>query len=302
LDKILEHVNHTSEISWNIKSILHPKQAKAFNAITCISNYFFRLPLHFLCVLASISRHLQSFSQHGFFLLKVVKFLTSLPVFLIQLSTRLSQLKFLGNYTESLQTESGQQCTTIESELRDDTGNPKTDSEQSNESFAKKRNIHKGQRMFIVAGNILSTMILDVLFGITLVYFICSSSLVVDITDNLISYTNYAAHLLTNLINWLMGVPGGLKLNRTLTNFLGKFFLYHIYLWQTYLQVIQPYLEPVLQVCILSGCLGMSFLISMASDVFSLLTLHIYFFYVYAARLYSLQIYAIISLARLFMG
>ncbi len=28
-----------------------------------------------------------------------------------------------------------------------------------------------------------------------------------------------------------MGVPAGLKLNKQLNEFLGRFFLYHIYLW-----------------------------------------------------------------------
>jgi phosphatidylinositol glycan class Q protein len=37
------------------------------------------------------------------------------------------------------------------------------------------------------------------------------------------------------LIEWLMGVPVGLKLNRPLSTVLGKFFLYHLYLWKTYI-------------------------------------------------------------------
>ena len=37
---------------------------------------------------------------------------------------------------------------------------------------------------------------------------------------------------LDRLLNWLMGVPAGLKLNETLAHFLGKFFLYHIFLWK----------------------------------------------------------------------
>ena len=38
---------------------------------------------------------------------------------------------------------------------------------------------------------------------------------------------------LTSLINWLMGVPAGLKLNKPLNDFLGRFFMYHIYLWNS---------------------------------------------------------------------
>ena len=39
--------------------------------------------------------------------------------------------------------------------------------------------------------------------------------------------------LLSSIINWLMGVPVGLKLNKPLNEFLGRFFLYHIYLWNS---------------------------------------------------------------------
>ncbi len=39
--------------------------------------------------------------------------------------------------------------------------------------------------------------------------------------------------VLTEIINWLMGVPVGLKLNKPLNEFLGRFFMYHIYLWNS---------------------------------------------------------------------
>jgi len=37
---------------------------------------------------------------------------------------------------------------------------------------------------------------------------------------------------LEKLINWMMGIPAGLKLNQPLAYFLGQFFLYHIFLWK----------------------------------------------------------------------
>lgn len=281
-DEVLTHVNNTMAARSKMYSILYPKRTRILNGLAETANHISMLPRLFLNILISISSFLLWFFNLSMFQWKAVSFLTSLPVFLIQFSVRLSQFKFLGKYT----------------------GSPQLGIQQSTnqESNVKKNDLHEKQRIFILKGNVLATIILDVLLGILLVDFISSSTLITAFANNLVNYTDSAAQLLTQLINWLMGVPGGLKLNKTLTNFLGKFFLYHIYLWQTYLQVIQPYLKPVLQVCIMSGYLGMTFLISMASDIFSLLTLHIYFFYVYAARVYSLQIYAILSLARLFTG
>jgi len=39
------------------------------------------------------------------------------------------------------------------------------------------------------------------------------------------------AQRLEELLQWLMGAPAGLKMNRALDQVLGRFFLYHIHLW-----------------------------------------------------------------------
>jgi phosphatidylinositol glycan class Q protein len=44
--------------------------------------------------------------------------------------------------------------------------------------------------------------------------------------------------ILTSIINWLMKDPGGLKLNKPLNEFLGRFFMYHIYLWNSKLKIL----------------------------------------------------------------
>ena len=60
-------------------------------------------------------------------------------------------------------------------------------------------------------------------------------------------YLQEVGRSLTSLINWLMGAPAGLKLNTQLTQFLGHFFLYHIYLW-TGIRFTHFYLCVVFQV------------------------------------------------------
>ena len=117
-----------------------------------------------------------------------------------------------------------------------------------------------------------------------------------------------------------MGAPAGLKLNKQLTEFLGHFFLYHIYLWKSkfymleikflkfflfpkymrdllkrlcmctdsdyagYLGILQPVLGSVLWSASLLGVLGFTAQLCFFRDVLSMMTLHIYCFYVYAAR------------------
>ncbi|MCP9266026.1 Abc transporter atp-binding protein permease wht-3 [Dirofilaria immitis] len=47
---------------------------------------------------------------------------------------------------------------------------------------------------------------------------------------------------LEELIHWLTTYPAGLKLNAHLNAILSQFFVYHIYLWQTYLSVASVYI------------------------------------------------------------
>lgn len=89
---------------------------------------------------------------------------------------------------------------------------------------------------------------------------------------------------LKDLINWLMGVPAGLKLNHALNNMLGKFFLYHIHMWWTFLLFMKPVMDFAFDVLVLFGKLGVTFQIAIAADMLALVSFHAYCIYVYAAR------------------
>lgn len=107
---------------------------------------------------------------------------------------------------------------------------------------------------------------------------------------------------LKDLINWLMGVPAGLKLNHALNNTMGKFFLYHIHLWWTFLIFSKPLLDLAFEVLLLFGRLGITFQISIVADLLALVSFHTYCIYVYAARLFNIQLRGITALFRLFLG
>uniref|UniRef100_A0A8C9SNY8 Phosphatidylinositol glycan anchor biosynthesis, class Q n=1 Tax=Scleropages formosus TaxID=113540 RepID=A0A8C9SNY8_SCLFO len=112
----------------------------------------------------------------------------------------------------------------------------------------------------------------------------------------------HVAKELQELLQWLMGAPAGLKMNRALDQVLGRFFLYHIHLWISYIHLLSPFIEMILWYVGLSACLGLTFALSVVSDIVALLTFHIYCFYVYGARIYCLKIYGLSSLWRLFRG
>ncbi|XP_066261740.1 phosphatidylinositol N-acetylglucosaminyltransferase subunit Q isoform X2 [Euwallacea similis] len=112
---------------------------------------------------------------------------------------------------------------------------------------------------------------------------------------------DFVTHL-RELLIYLMGSPIGLKLNYAFNHSLGKFFFYHINLWRVFLQAMQPLLEANFTVLLLPAFLGLSYQVAVVCDITSLATFHIYCIYVYAARLYSLQIKGLTTLSRLFIG
>ena len=109
---------------------------------------------------------------------------------------------------------------------------------------------------------------------------------------------------LRKLITWLMGAPAGLKLNSVLSMCLGRFFLYHIHLWVTFLHVTTPYVSHFLTHHCLDALskMGLCMQLCVIQDAFNLITFHIHCFYAYARRLFVSQSKGLMSLWRLFRG
>jgi phosphatidylinositol glycan class Q protein len=54
-----------------------------------------------------------------------------------------------------------------------------------------------------------------------------------------VNYLQVVVRTLRELLQWVMGIPAGLKFNYAFNNMLGQFFLYHINLWWTFLGKIK---------------------------------------------------------------
>ncbi|KAI4482825.1 hypothetical protein M0804_008678 [Polistes exclamans] len=165
-------------------------------------------------------------------------------------------------------------------------------------------NIIQKKRITLKTGNYIIATIIDILLGvIVLKLSLCYFN---DISPSQVLLRNAEAskvvESLKNLIQWLMGAPAGLKLNYAFNNMLGKFFLYHIHLWWTFLIFMTPVMDFAFEVLLLFGRLGVTFQISIASDLLALISFHTYCIYVYAARLFNIQLNALTSLFRLFLG
>lgn len=142
----------------------------------------------------------------------------------------------------------------------------------------------------------------DVIIGIAIGSFI---------TDNAQATSEFLARVLNGytieglerMIRWLMSYPGGLKLNTELAAFLGDLFLWVIEYWSTTATlVVMPHLPKVIYFIGFSSFAGASLPISIFSDLLSLLTLHIYSFYIASARIFNWQLTIIFSLFQLFRG
>ncbi|XP_076998429.1 phosphatidylinositol N-acetylglucosaminyltransferase subunit Q [Tamandua tetradactyla] len=150
--------------------------------------------------------------------------------------------------------------------------------------------------------NVLVSVLLDVALGLALLSWLYRKDRTGQLADTLVPVADRVAEELQRLLQWLMGAPAGLKMNRALDQVLGRFFLYHIHLWISYIHLTSPFVERVLWHVGLSACLGLTVALSLLSDIIALLTFHIYCFYVYGARLYHLKIHGLSSLWRLFRG
>ena len=141
----------------------------------------------------------------------------------------------------------------------------------------------------------------DIIIGIALgSYIIENAGFVATQMDALIN--TYSIDGLQRMITWLMDWPAGLKLNNELAKFLGDLFLWVIDYWDSCMRSLRPLLPHIIRLIGLSSFAGASLPISMFSDLVSLLTIHIYSFYIASARIYNWQLTIIISLFHLFRG
>ncbi|KAG7210430.1 hypothetical protein KM043_011962 [Ampulex compressa] len=148
----------------------------------------------------------------------------------------------------------------------------------------------------------ITIVIIDIFLGIFVIEFLLHYLGDTSPSDILLNNAEAMVEALKNLINWLMGAPAGLKLNHALNNILGKFFLYHIHLWWTFLIFMTPVMDFAFEVLLFLGRLGITFQISIAADLLAIISFHTYCIYVYAARLFNIQLKGITALFRLFLG
>ena len=141
----------------------------------------------------------------------------------------------------------------------------------------------------------------DVIIGIALGSYIIDNASWVAYQINII-LSGWTVEGLQRTISWLMDWPAGLKLNNELAAFLGDLFLWVIEYWAGCIASLQSFLPLVIYIIGCSSFAGASMPIALFSDLLSILTIHIYSFYIASARIFNWQLTIIISLFHLFRG
>ncbi len=117
------------------------------------------------------------------------------------------------------------------------------------------------------------------------------------------TYTLTMLRWTKDLVTWLMGIPAGLKLNTALDHFLGIRLLSILELWDLfYADFIATYMNLIVSIILLTSLFGVTILLSILHDFLKFLSLCLICFLVVTFRVFSLQVSALKSLARLFMG
>ena len=163
---------------------------------------------------------------------------------------------------------------------------------------------HSGKKGCILSALALVTFLFDLALGGLLAWLWTELDAGKLLEDAAARYTLSTLRVTRELLAWVMGSPAGLKLNAPLGHFLGSRCLYILGFWELfYRDFISRYLPSLLSLLPpLTSSLGLSLTLSLLHDFFKFLNLCLICFHIFSSRLLSLQLSALVSLGRLFMG
>ncbi|KAG0265325.1 phosphatidylinositol N-acetylglucosaminyltransferase subunit gpi1 [Mortierella polycephala] len=166
----------------------------------------------------------------------------------------------------------------------------------TNTSITRAQYISFYNSMWLVANDI----IIGVAFGS---FLISNNKYMGEVLQRYVK--DYTIDTISAVLEWLTSkneYPAGLKLNPELNPFLGQLFKWLIELWADFIISLQPIVPMVINMIGLSGAFGATMSLSLISDLLAFTTLHIYWFYMVAARIFHWQLTILYSLFNLFRG
>ncbi|KAG0033956.1 phosphatidylinositol N-acetylglucosaminyltransferase subunit gpi1 [Podila clonocystis] len=164
----------------------------------------------------------------------------------------------------------------------------------TNTSITRAQYISFYNSMWLVANDI----IIGVAFGS---FLISNNKYMAEVLQRYVK--DYTIDSISAVLEWLTSkneYPAGLKLNPELNPFLGQLFKWLIEIWADFIISLQPLVPIVINLIGVSGVLGATMSLSLVSDLLAFTTLHIYWFYMVAARIFHWQLTILYSLFNLF--
>lgn len=160
-------------------------------------------------------------------------------------------------------------------------------------------------RLFVVTLSFLLIYLIDFMMGALLLLVLMQNpQLKQQLLEALSTYTRSSLDWTHSYLAWLsMGVPWGIKLNTPLNQFLGTRFLYILTLWRSfYSEFIAVYLSAIVDFLLLLLPFGITLSLTALHDFLKFLNLCLICFFVISNRIFVLQVSALKSLGRLFLG
>ena len=163
---------------------------------------------------------------------------------------------------------------------------------------------HSRKNGYLLSAAALVTFLFDLALGVLVAWLWRELDVGKLVEDAAARYTFSTLRVTRELLAWVMGSPAGLKLNAPLSQFLGSRCLYILGFWEIfYRDFISRYLPSLLPLLPpLTSSLGLTLTLSLLHDFFKFLNLCLICFHIFSSRLLSLQLSALVSLGRLFMG
>lgn len=112
------------------------------------------------------------------------------------------------------------------------------------------------RRISLSLGNALSSVVIDVALGVATIVALHYYSTPAYWLERAWQYADSMVDDVDRLLRVLQSMPAGLKLNRPLNMALSQFYLYHIYLWESYMDIIRPVFGLVMQAIFYLGIFG----------------------------------------------
>jgi hypothetical protein len=119
-----------------------------------------------------------------------------------------------------------------------------------------------------------------------------------------LEWADAAEHTLDTALTTVMESSKEYGLHAQTTEFMGRLFRHFIQLWGKYIDATRPLYPAIANLLFdkFGRFCGVSMIVAACRDVFGLMTMHLYYFYIYTSFIYTLHLRGISALSRLFRG